>query len=506
MKIRGIIAYLLPGLGAIVWMAVFLGVIGLGPRMMNIDGDLGRHLTIGRYILSAGHIPTTDLFSHTLYGQALTPHEWLAQVIFAVAYQGLGLSGVVVVCALVIASTFWLVFRRAQSTSRTVLLAVGVTVLAMAASSLHWLTRPHVFTFLMLALWIDSLERLRIGYLRSWWRLPVLMLLWTNLHGAFIAGFVVWGIYGFGLAWDIVWSRSLSRIPDRFIRFYLLAGLVSLLATFVNPVGPVLWGTSLGYIGNRYLVGHTAEYLPPNFHDPSTLPFLAMIGVTTCVFGLSGRKLMAEKVFLLSAWMLMALYSVRNVPLFAIVAAAPLAGLMSRWATDAVRQRSFLGRWLVLEDRLLQVETQLRGVLWPVILVGLVVIGLYGGAALDFSGAGDRFDARVFPVAAVDWMQSHPPEGQGFNYFPWGGYLLYRLWPEQRVFIDGQTDFYGEELTRQYEQVLTLSQGWEQVFRQYHIRWVLMPADEPLTSHLKDSPGWQVDYQDETAVLLVMVP
>jgi hypothetical protein len=132
-----------------------------------------------------------------------------------------------------------------------------------------------------------------------------------------------------------------------------------------------------------------------------------------------------------------------------------------------------------------------------------VTLALWGGAAIDFSGSGNRFDAEVFPVEAVTWMKSHPPAGAGFNYFPWGGYLLYRLWPDQRVFIDGQTDFYGEALTRQYEQVITLSPGWEQVFQQYQVQWVLLPPDEPAAQQLLDLPGWQVAYQDQTAVLMV---
>jgi hypothetical protein len=502
MKVRGLAAYFLPGLGNIIWMSSFLGVIGLGPRMMNIDGDLGRHLTIGEYILAVGRVPTSDLFSHTMLGQSLTPHEWLSQVIFALAYRGLGLNGVVLVCALVIAFSVWLVFRRALAKSHQVLLATAVAVLALAAGSLHWLARPHIFTFLMLALWIDSLERLRCGYLGSWWRLPVIMLLWANLHGAFIAGFVTWGIYGFGIAWDAVWKYSAAHIPARFERAFLLGGIVSFLATLMNPSGPGLWSTSIGYIGSRYLVSHTAEYLPPNFHDPSTWPFLLMLALTLAAFGLQARRVPAAQLFLICAWLVMALYSVRNVPLFAIVTAPPLASILSVWLVEHAPRLNLLARWLAMEERLRQIEISLKGTLWPAVLTLLVVVVLASGAALDFSGKGNHFDEAIFPVAAVDWMQDNPQKGEGFNYFPWGGYLLYRMWPEEQVFIDGQTDFYGESLTRQYEQVITLAPGWQQVFEQYHVRWVLIPVDEPLVGVLIEQPGWSVAYQDETAVLL----
>jgi hypothetical protein len=109
-------------------------------------------------------------------------------------------------------------------------------------------------------------------------------------------------------------------------------------------------------------------------------------------------------------------------------------------------------------------------------------------------------------VGAVDWLGANPPPGEVFNYFPWGGYLLYRLWPDQRVFIDGQTDFYGEHLTRQYEQVITLGDGWRQVLEQYQVRWVLMPPTSELVQNLSADPGWKLVYQDTTAAVLFHEP
>ncbi len=288
-QVEKLLLFLLPGLGDVLWIAVFVAVIGQGPRMLNIDGDLGRHLTIGRYILDHARVPTADLFSHSMFGQPVTPHEWLAQGMFALADRLMGLNGVVLVCGLVIATSFWLVYRLSREKSQTLLVAVFVTVLAMAAASLHWLTRPHVFTFLLLAAWLNILEDLRCGRLKRWWLLPALMLVWANLHGAFIAGFVTWGLYGLGLAWDAFWRRfpAGAELHRKFWHYYLLGGAAALVITLVNPAGIGLWSTSTGYIGNRYLVGHTAEYLPPNFHDPSTWPFLVMIGLLVVVFGIA---------------------------------------------------------------------------------------------------------------------------------------------------------------------------------------------------------------------------
>jgi hypothetical protein len=339
------------------------------------------------------------------------------------------------------------------------------------------------------------------------------MLLWANLHGAFIAGFVIWGVYLVGEAWDRrpggAATAGIEDLPiesapasHRVFPVLLRAGAASFLATLINPSGPHLWATSLGYIRNRYLVSHTAEYLPPNFHDPSTWPFLLMLLISLLLLGRKRRGLSAVSVLLLAGWTVMGLYSVRNVPIYALVAAPILAGL----SAEQVPGSRLLAPFERLNQRLEAVEATLRGVLWPALLVLLVGLALFRGTSLDFGGAGNRFDPAVFPVQAVDWLGANPPPGEVFNYFPWGGYLLFHLWPDQRVFIDGQTDFYGEALTRQYEQVITLRDGWRQVLEQYQVRWVLMPPQSELVQALSADPGWKLVYQDTTAAVLFREP
>jgi hypothetical protein len=503
-------SYILPKLQDILFLAIFLGVVGLGPRLLNIDGDLGRHLTIGQYILDNHIIPTRDIFSHTLVGAPLIPHEWLAEVLYALAYRLDGLNGVVLLCALLISITFFLSFRQSYLRSNLVLLALGWTILAAAASSLHWLARPHLFTLVMIPLWSGELERIRHGTSPRWWLLPLLMLLWANLHGAFVTGFVIWGMYLAGEAWDRwlgsalgakkeVSSPESSGASNQILPVLLLACASSFLASLINPSGWHLWATSLGYLRNRYLVSHTAEYLPPNFHDASIWPFLLMLLFSLLLLGRKRSGLPAVSALLLAGWTVMGLYSVRNVPIYALVAAPILAEI----SAEQVRQAQLMASFERLNQRLASVEASLRGVLWPALLVVLVSLALFGGASLDFAGTGNRFDPAVFPVGAVDWLQANPPPGEMFNYFPWGGYLLYRAWPEHKVFIDGQTDFYGEALTRQYERVITLGDGWRQVLSKYQVNWVLMPTGSPLIKALQGDQTWSQIYQDSTGTIML---
>lgn len=503
---------LMPRLEDILFLAIFLAVIGLGPRLLNMDGDLGRHLTIGNYILDSLTIPTRDIFSHTMMGLPLTPHEWLAQTFFALSYRVGGLDGVVVFCALLIASTFTLVFRQCVAQSKMLLISLALTILGAAAASIHWLTRPHLFTMLFTVLWIGELERWRLTGRWRWWVLPLLMLLWVNFHGAFIVGIMIWGIY---LIDNLLLNRRFRSKHERRIsnadvnainkmqpRILILTGVSILILTLVNPVGWRIWETTFGFLQNRYLVSHTVEYLPPDFQQISSWPFLVMISLSILLVSLTSKRTTIAAALLITAWTVFGLISARNIAIYAVIAAPILAGIGSSFLRD---NKSF-ERVVSFDSRLRVVDSNLFGYIWPLVTILLIVGLLLSGANLDYSNTGNRFSENVFPVEAVDWVSEQAEMGPVFNYFPWGGYLLYRGWPQQQVFIDGQTDFYGESLTRQYETVITLGSGWKEILDKYHVRWVIMPADSQLVKALGELPGWKMEYQDEIAAIFFSDP
>lgn len=497
---RTIGAWLLPPLQDVVFVSLFALVILLGPRLLNVDGDLGRHLAVGESILQTGSVPTSDVFSHTLAGEPLTPHEWLSQVIFAAVFRLLGLDGVVLLCALLIGWTFALVYRWAAVRSGQPLAALALTLLAASASSLHWLARPHLFTLLLVVVWTRLLEAIRQGNRAAAWALPAVMVLWVNLHGAFVFGFIIGLAYAAG--WG--WRRWVQHQPDAagVGKGLALGGALSLAVTLLNPVGLRLWATSLGYAGNAYLIGHTAEYLSPDFHNVSTWPFLIMILAAVWLAGAARPRLAPEDGLLLLGWLGLGLFSVRHVPVFAVVSAPILAGCLR----GAIQESAAGVAWHRREERMRQLEGGLRGYSWPVVVVLAAGLAFAGGVRLTPAPGGNAFSPQVFPVQAVDWLESNPRSGGVFNHFPWGGYMLHRLWPEVRVFIDGQTDFYGEALTREYEQVITLGEGWRGVLEKYAVQWVLIPADSAVARALRAESGWVQVYADATAVILERAP
>jgi hypothetical protein len=480
--------YLIPRLRDILFISIFMGLILIGPKTLNIDGDLGRHLTIGNYILVTRSIPTKDIFSHTMAGQPLTPHEWLAQVIFAASNRILGLDGIVLIEATIIAVTFTMVYLDTLNRGKSFLIAAGLTFWGAAASSLHWVARPHIFTFLFLVLWTPGVRRVARGETNALWGLPLLMLIWANSHGAFLAGFVVWGCYICG--WIFDYYTEIEKPSVRIFKNLVTIGALSFLATLINPAGWHLWTTSLGYLQNTYLISHTQEYFSPDFHVAGTIPFLVIVFFSIFILSRGWKKLPTSEGLLLAGWTTMGLYSARNIPLFAIVATPILAWYLQSFTTK-IKSIGQVDHFIDV------IDTQLKGILWPMAFMVIIALLYIMGKPLDIQKQGNKFDPTIFPVNAVNWLTENPQKGRVFNYFPWGGYLLYRQWPDQLVFIDGQTDFYGEKLTRDYENVLTLRDGWREILTRYEADWVIIPMDSKLAIELDTDPGWSTVYQDE---------
>lgn len=484
-------AFLLPRLRDILFIGVFYSMVLKGPGLFSYEGDLGWHTAIGNFILDTWTIPARDIFSHTMHGVRFVPHEWLAEVAFAYAYRLLGLSGAVLLGALLAATAILLVYEELVKRGAFRLVALFITLWIAFVASIHWLARPHMFTFLFVILWTYWLERIYKSEEKILWRFPLLMLIWANTHGAFIAGFVIWGTY---LAdWILeFWQGRGSK--DMGKQLVMIGGL-SFGVTFINPSGWHLWETSVGFISNSYLTSRIVEYLSPDFHSRDVWPFLFMIAFA--LFALvQDRKIYVREALLLSGWTVMGLYSIRNLPLFAVITAPIYGGLIQPWAEKI----SVLVKW---DAKLRETEAALRGNVWIVAATLLFGLALWRGIPLDKKGTGNIYLSDEMPVQAVDWLQENPQNGNMFNDYVWGGYILYRMWPEQNVFIDVRTDFYGEKLLREYITVFNARDGWENILDHYAVSWIFIAKDGALYRYLisVENTAWDLIYEDEIAVI-----
>lgn len=472
----------------IVFIAVLLLALTVGQKMLSLDSDLGRHLALGNSMLDERVIPTRDLLSHTRAGLSRPPYEWLAQVLYASAHRLLGLDGVILLTSLVIALAFTLVYRYSQIRSGSTLAAIALTFIAVGASSIHWLPRPHVFTFLLLSIWIELLDRLIRDESVKPHLFPLIMLLWANLHGGFVYGILAWSAYFAGWILETWRGRSEKQIGRKLI----IVGISSLVTTILTPD---LWHNWEAVLNNRsaFILNRTVETMRPNLTDPSILPYTFLLALSILLLAVNRKNVKAGHFFLVAGLGAMSLLMARNIPLFAI-AAAPILSEVGMASLTKFKKRERI------EKRFTGSNSLSRQSFWS-IAATLVVIAFFVNFNVKNERTIHQFDPSIFPVEAVDFIHANPQQGNMFNDFNWGGYLQYRLWPQYTVFIDSQSDFYGESLVREYDQIASANNDWQNLLESYQVDWVIIPAGSPLADFIESNPNWEIIYKDGTAVI-----
>jgi len=481
-------AFVLPRLRDILFLSIFIAALLLGPRMLNADGDLPHHLAVGKYILQ-GHLPPiNDIFSYTRNGVPIAPHKWLSGVLFYIAYLIFDERGIVILSAFLLAATFALIYSDGVKRTGTRLPVFFLVAWGAALSSLHWIARPHLFTMLLFALWLILNERLASGKNVPVWYFAGLMLLWNNIHGEFISGFLVTGATLAGWIWEFIFDRPNANVKVGKRLGIVLASIT--VVTLVNPVSFRALTTVTSWLGNDYLMSHTIETIPPNFAEPTFLILLVFLIFSIFLLAMKHEKLPPRMAIILAGFSAMVLFSARNVHFYGVVAPFVLVSVFSKQQVVSPLKR--------VEELLEQIESQLRGILWPVLtlLAGIIIL------AVTPIGNIERFSPTYFPIQATEWLKANPQEGNMFNTFDWGGYLSLELWPEKLVFIDSQGDVYGETFIREYEQIVTLGNGWQDILTKYNVNWALVPKDWDLVTALTEA-GWREVYRDDTAVILV---
>ncbi len=506
------IARFLPSLADVAFLIpiIFLYVRGDGARTLLSDADTGWHLRTGQWILAHGRVPDSDIFSFTRAGQPWFAWEWLWDVAFGWLHLHGGLAAVALVNTILIGAVFALVYKLTWWKSRNALVSIAVTLAAVAGSALHWLARPHLTTWLFVILFYWLLEHDRADKTRAVWWLPVLTVFWTNLHGGFVAGLMLLGAYAAG---EVI-SAAIEAAPGIRVRAWASARRYGWLmaacaaASLINPDGWNLHIHIAKYLTDASIQSGIMEFLPYSFQGPMAgyVEAMVLLAGVAAAWNVYQRRFVYP--ILLVMWAHAGLFSRRHVPIFLIVAAPIVAvaatelGGLAGGAKVAAWLRGMMRGLAGFNDEIGAIERIGR-----IPVVAAVAILLLAG--LFWLRAGDKFqagfDPKLFPVAAAERLRGPEYASGVFSTDQWGDYLIYRHYPNMKVFIDGRSDFYGEKFTDRYLEVVNAKWNWEKPLDQYRVQTVLLPVDTPVTSALKESHRWRVVYDDHVAILFERV-
>jgi hypothetical protein len=486
--------YWLPSFTDLFFCCVFLRLtLAAGSWLLN-DADTGLHIRAGEYILHNFAVPNHDIFSYISPPLPWVAHEWLSEVIMALVHGFSGLTGIVIFFSFLIGLTYFLLFRIAHSLDCNFLITALIALLATVSSSIHWFARPHIFSLLLTVVWYAILDNYQYKRKDSLYLLPFLMLLWVNLHGGFIVGFLLLGVYFAGNVTSVIFaSEHERRIAKTRCEKIALFALLSLFASLINPRGYQLLVFPFSLVSSKFITDTVLEHLSPNFHQP--LPYKYLLLLTIGIFSVSRKRLNVTESLLVLLFTYMSLYASRHIPLFAII----ITPILLRHLQSLLQKfDNRLTRFFLMRSNNLElINASAKGHLWPLIsLVAVCAFALDG--KIEF-----KFDESKLPVAAVEFLKNEKVSGNMFNDDEFGDYLIYAAWPEYKVFIDGREDVYGELWVRQYLRVANIQPGWNKVIDQNNITWVFSSAKSPLSTILLDNKEWRLIYADNVAHVYV---
>ena len=489
---RRITTYFIPSIGQFLFIVIFL-IISVTPtgKQMLADADTGYHIRAGDYILETRTVPKHDIFSYHSPPLPWTAHEWLSEVVMAVLHRISGLTGVVVFFSFLISLTYALLFRYMRVYRRNIVFDVLIILLALVSSQIHWLARPHIFSLFLMVVWYHLLDSYQNDRGSRLILLPPIMLLWVNLHGGYLTGFILTGVYFLGNL--VGYFRSGEEERERSFRKVKGLGYViiaCLLVSLVNPHGYRILLFPFRLVTESYIMDHVNEFLSPNFHKPMPFKYLLLLFVT--ILAISKRPLEFIELVLVLLFMNMALFSVRYILLFAIV----VAPIMSKQADSMITiapENGWISSLKKRAGRIAKIDSSAKGYGWPVAGV-LMVLFLVAAGGIEF-----RFDGKIKPVAAVEFLMKEHIDGHMYDNDEFGDYLIYATYPRYKVFFDGRSDMYGTGRMKEFQIIAGIGPGWEKIVEKYDFRWFFIGSDSVLTRYLLARPEWKLIYSDNVA-------
>lgn len=461
------------------------------------DADIGWHIRTGEWILDHHTVPHHDLYSFSKPDAPWYAWEWGSDVIYGSLHRAAGLKGVVLLAGVIISLFAWTLLRRMVGGGVHLLWAMVVSLLGVGAASIHFLARPHLFTllFLSISVWMIDIDRkqLSVRSARRLWLLVPLTVVWTNLHGGFLALIAVLGLTAVGFAIEAWVGRSDFRHAARYAALVALCSAASL----INPYGYHLHTHVAEYLRSDWIRNTIQEFQSPIFRNENMLQFEALMFTGLIGAGLLFKQRRVVEGLWIVYFAHMSLGSVRHVPIFVTVCAPVIAAVISDWWrtwTAGAKKTSLLGIVNQMSRDLTASFTRVSA--WPFLLVGTLIAM---GAPIKWP---KDFPSLVFPTKIIHAHQAEIFNSRLLTTDQWGDYLIY-LNPQHKVYVDGRSDFYGPEVGNQYLHMIAGQWDWKQAIQKNGFTRVLLPSEMAICQLLKGDPEWKVEEDNGKTILLV---
>lgn len=477
-------------------LTMFLFCIAMSLVNNIPDYDLWSRLIVGKSILESGIILKHDFLSYTQTHFWLD-HEWGSGLIFYTIYKYFGDLGLVALKGSLIFSIIYFISKivkiRTVKTTTPYNILFYVFIFISFYSVLAATIRCHLFTFLFFTIWLYLLERIRLGEKKWLYYLPITMIFWCNIHGGCVSGIGLLVIYILG--------EFLNKKP---VKDYIITLLLSCLATFINPYGPkyVLFLIKATTMQRPLITEWKSTFHHKYLYKHLQFKFLMLLMFLTVTLKsikekLNYSKIDKTKALLLIITAILAIKHVKHQPFLVITAAAFLYDdfySLYNGFIDTIRKKLHITS-----------ESFIRGfvILKEIFVYGLMLLICY--VTFVTTDSKIKISQARYPIYAIEFVKINNLKGNLFVNFDYGSYAGYKLYPNNKIAIDGRyEEVYFDDLLEDIKNFhLVKTQNWDRLIKKYKTDIIILEKNYPVYKKLSQDKKWSMIFNDKDFAVFV---
>lgn len=449
------------------------------------DPDLWGHIKFGEEIYTARAIPRYDHYSYIRPDLPWINHEWLSEVIFYLIYNLFGSSGLVIfktIIGLIITFILWkTISLKVQYLWKTAPIPI---LLSASVLTFGFAIRPQIFTYLFFGVFLYLLYLFRHKNKDLLFILPLTMVFWVNLHGGFVAGIGMLGIF---LAAEILSKlfNLQNSLEIKKLKKIAVIFIITIFATLINPYFFKLWlFLSTALTQNRPYIW---EWLPPALNWIYVDYLILLILSSMAVLLLTKKYTLSELSLLLITMFLSAKHK-RHIPFLGITAVLIIPLCFEHLFFKSRKSVIYAGRLTV---------------------IFLIAINSLLIFCEIFDNNPNSLQVQVnntYPVRTVKFLKDNCFSGNILIDFDWGEYCIWKLCPNFKVSMDGRYEtVYPADARNEYFDFLYGRENWQKFFDKYPHHWILINKNRPVVDLLRKRDDVIVLFclKDSPAVLFI---
>ncbi len=465
-----------------------------------IPGDFGHFVKSGEVMLEHKTILKHDVFTHTFNGLQYINPGWLSQVLMAFCERIGGLKLFIFLKTTLLLATIGIIYHFIWKMTKHYKIALIFVVLAVALGFTNWNIRPQIFVIPIFVFFYSYLYRTKTITNSSILLLCFLMILWVNLHSSFPLGLMLVGIFLLGEAIDEYYNRKSIKglIKDSRLKRLLFLLIILTSVTLISPYGIYIWKDM--WTTSSIAQMRVIEWQPTTMNHFTGHCFIISIVISSIILKYSRRRITITDAILLLAFLFAAFKAGRMILWWGIVAspilAAHFCSIEPVWKSSKLKAQSSKS----------ESECLPLNILFLIIFLTSAISCLpWLRPYHPIKGVRTFINHKTNPVEIVNYIEKENLKGNMYNNINWGSYLIWRLWPEYKVFADNRLHLVPEEIWKDYTDVHYGLANWEQILDKYKISFVLLSKkdNKRTIEFMKDSHRWKEVYEDGVGAIFV---